>query len=130
MYIQFRDEDLRTVKSDETASDKGSWQDVSLGGDSYGVFVPNDALNVDFLLNPKTFVRMGGGEPSRLALRQKKAGSGLGFDLALSGLKVGEIPFDDLGSTSICSGNYEKTCSFVGSNKVDVIPSNLRNLKQ
>lgn len=130
MYIQFRDEDLRTVKSEETAAEKGAWQDVSLSGESYGVFVPDDALNIDFLLNPKTFVRMGGGEASRLSLRQKKAGSGLGFDLALSGLKVGEIPFDDLGSTAICSGNYEKTCSFVGSNKVDVVPSNLRNLKK
>jgi hypothetical protein len=130
MYIQFRDEDLRTVKPADTTADKGSWTDVSLGGESYGVFVPEDALSVDFLLNPKTFVRIGGGEPSRLSLRQQKQGGGFGFDLFLSGMQVGEIPFDRITETSLCSGNFSQTCGLVGSNKVDVIPSNLRKLKK
>lgn len=130
MYIQFRDEDLRTVKTTEVAADQGSWSDVSLGGESYGVFVPADPINIDFLLNPKTFVRLGGGDASRLSLRQKKASSGLGFDLALSGMQVGEIPFDNITATSLCSGAYASTCGLVGSDKVDVIPSNLRKLKK
>ncbi len=130
MYIQFRDEDLRTVKPAETTADKGSWSDVTVSGESYGVFVPEDVLNVDFLLNPKTFVRVGGGEPARLSLRQQKQGGGFGFDLFLSGMQVGEVPFDRITETSLCSGNFSQTCGLVGSNKVDVIPSNLRKLKK
>ena len=129
LYIQFRDDDLRTVKAADTGADKGQWQDVDLGqGRQYGVFIPTDALSVDFLLNPKTFVRTGGGEPSRLSLRQMKAAGGLGFDVMLQGMRVGELPLDNITNSSFCSGSYSKVCSFVGSDKLDVVPSNKRKL--
>lgn len=127
MYIQFRDDDLRTVQPAETSAEAGAWQDVSFSGQKYGLFVPTDALSLEFIANPKTFVRMNEGEASRLGLRSQKAAGGFGFNVLLSGLQVGEIPFDALGNSSFCSGKYSKTCGLVGDGKVGVVPSNLRN---
>ncbi len=128
LYIQYRDEDLRSVKPSETAAEKGDWADVSLFGQNYGLFVPADVVSVDFLANPKTFVRLGSGAPTRVSITPstEKAGFG-GFDLKVQGLKVGEVLFSDLTNASLCTGKFESVCGVIGAtDALDILPRNER----
>ena len=127
LYFQFRDDDLRSVQAAEIAEDKGSFRGLALGGQSLEIFVPADVTSAAFLLNPKTVLRINGGEAARVSLRNKGSENPLGFDMKLQGLQVGELLIDDLANSTICGGAFSTVCDLFGADGLDIIPSNLRN---
>lgn len=125
MYVQFRDDDLRSVKASETGADKGEWVDVDLGIRSYGVFLPADYLDIDFLLNPKTFLRLDRRDPARFTIRPS-AQEPANFGLKLGGNAIGELKVLSPTSSSFCSGDFSNSCQFVNSDGLHTIPRNQR----
>ncbi len=121
-YIQFRNDDLRKVQGMEHSADKGEWLNLNLGGRDYGVFIPTDLTSVDFLFNPKTFIRLGGSEPARLSLR--KLPNTVNFEIFLGGQNVGRLVGTDPISSSLCSGDFANSCRVVGGNRAFVLPRN------
>ena len=91
------------------------------------IFVPADVTSAAFLLNPKTVLRINGGEAARVSLRNKGSENPLGFDMKLQGLQVGELLIDDLANSTICGGAFSTVCDLFGADGLDIIPSNLRN---
>ena len=122
LYIQFRDDDLRVPKPDEYSDDRGEWLSLGLAGREFGIFVPTDLSAVEFLTNPKTFVRLGSAEPARLSL--KKVTDSTDFMIKLSGQQVGVFKATSPTSSSLCSGNFSDRCRVLGKNSVFVLPSN------
>ena len=126
-YIQFRNDDLRKVQGSEHSADKGEWLDLNLGNASYGIFIPTDLASVNFLANPKTFIRLGGSEPARLSLR--KASGTADFDIHLGGQNVGRLVGGSPASSSLCSGDFAQSCRVVGGTRAFVLPRNLGSRK-
>lgn len=127
LFIQFRDDDMRAVRSDEIDPSRGSWVDVALGKDTVQLFLPKDAGAVlATLLDPKVFVRRPGKEASRVALRD--AGKE-GWTMKLNGAHVGRVNPSNLKATSLCSGEFANNCVLVPGARLDVVPSNKRHLK-
>jgi hypothetical protein len=123
LYIQFRDDDLRRVKPEEVAEDKGRWLDVRLGGRDYGMFLPSEFKPAD-LLNPKTYVRLGGREPSRFALAYRLAAP-TDFRIRISGQEIGQVNLRSPTTSSLCTGDYRDRCTLVdGGRRLEVVPRN------
>lgn len=127
MFLQFRDDDLRRVKDDEIADNKGQWQNLPLGGPGYGVFIPKE-VNEGTALDPKVFVRVGGSEPLRLALRPQSDLDA--FDIKLMGVSVGELNVFNPSDSALCSGKFKETCNLIGTGKLSLIPGNRRSGKR
>lgn len=127
-YIAFRDDDLRAVSSAEVSAERGSWADVPLGNQMYGVFIPSDVADPNFLLSPKTYLRTGSGDPARLSLAPSSDKQLGGFDIKLHGIPVGQLRVDDPASSSLCSDSFSDACQILGGDSLSVIPRNRRRL--
>ena len=124
LYLQFRDDDLRAVKPDETSDDRGEWYGLGLGEAAYAVFFPADPESADFLLDPKLYLRLGFGEPVRLSLRPgEEVGA---MDIRAQGQSVGLLDIVDPTATSVCGGAFAGACSLVGRERLYVVPRNGR----
>ncbi|MFN3201906.1 MAG: C1 family peptidase [Bradymonadia bacterium] len=122
LYVQFRDDDLRAVKAEETAEERGTWYSLDLGRE-YGLFLPNDVTSFDFLLNPKTFVRLGGSVPARVSLQRVSGGTD--FMVRLSGQEIGVFKPTAPTQSALCSGpDYGERCELRGLDRTFVLPRN------
>lgn len=124
MFLQFRDDDLRRVRADEIAGEKGDWQTLPIGGRSYGIFIPKE-VDEGNALDPKLFVKVNGSEPLRVALRPQPTLTA--FDIKLMGVEIGELDLFNLEDTALCSGKFANTCNLIGSGKLSVLPGNRRS---
>ena len=124
LYVQFRDDDLRVVRDVEVSADRGEWYELDLGrGARYGVFLPNDVISLEFLANPKTYIRVGGKRPARVSLR--KVEGEIDFAIRLSGREIGMLKLSDPLSSSLCSGEaYGERCQLRGLQNTFVLPRN------
>lgn len=127
MFLQFRDDDLRRVRSDEIASEKGEWQTLPLAGQSYGVFIPKE-VDEGNALDPKMFVKVGNSEPMRVALRPQPTLTA--FDIKLMGVEIGELDLFNLEDTALCSGKFAETCNLIGTGQLSVLPGNRRSSRR
>lgn len=123
-YIQFRDDDLRDVKDEEVAPEKGEWIGIEFQGRRYEIFKPKKLDSVDFLANPKTYLRVAGRKPLRLSL--SRAGALSQFAMKIQGLQVGQVDFLDPANSALCSGAFADVCRIVGGDRLFVIPQNKR----
>ncbi len=128
LYVQFRDDDLRSVKPEEVSPEAGEWADIALGGQSIGLFVPTELTSLAFVSNPKTYVRFGGGAPTRVSISPSFSKADFnGFDIKAQGLKVGEVLFSDLGQSSLCTGAYSMVCGVsAAADALNIVPRNER----
>jgi hypothetical protein len=124
LYVQFRDDDLRVVRDNEVSADRGEWYEVDLGrGARYGVFLPNDVVSLEFLANPKTYIRIGSKRPARVSLR--KVDGEIDFAIRLSGRDIGVLKLSDPLNSALCSGEeYGDRCELRGRNSTFVSPRN------
>lgn len=123
-YLQFRDDDLRKVKPEEVSAARGEWYDLDLGaGSRYGVFLPKDVISLEFLANPKTYVRLGGKNAARVSLR--KVEDEVDFDIRLGGQDIGILKLSDPLESALCSGSaYRDRCQLRGVRDTFVLPRN------
>lgn len=127
MFLQFRDDDLRRVTADEVDGAKGDWQTLPIGGQAYGIFIPNE-VDEGTALDPKVFVKVGGSEPLRVALRPQP--SLTAFDIKLMGVEIGELNLFDFEETALCSGKFAETCNLIGTGQLSVLPGNRRSARR
>ncbi len=125
-YLQFRDDDLRSVKAEEISEDKGKWHSVDLGSGQYGLFVPNAETAAELIFDPKIYLRLGSNEASRLSL---KVNAWNKIGIRLQGEDVGELDLTSPLNSSLCSGDYAETCSIIGKDKVHIFPTKTKSRK-
>jgi len=127
LYVQFRDDDLRNVTAEEVNADVGGWLNVLGGGLS--VFVPHDPTSIEFVRNPKVFIKLPGNtDPTRLSLRPDLDAPGL-FRIRVQGIEVGAIDLLSPLDSELCSGGYGQTCLVLGTQRAFVIPRNRRGAR-
>lgn len=124
LYIQFRDDDLRAVHASETSAEQGEWYSLDLGqGREYGVFLPNNVASPEFLINPKTFVRLGTSAPARASLRRVDGGTD--FMVKLSGQEIGVLKPTAPTQSALCSGEvFADKCELRGLEQTFILPRN------
>ncbi len=122
IYVQFRDDDRRSVRSGEVSGDRGAWYGAELGLE---VFVPHEPDLHAFLLDPKTYLRVPGGKPARLSLRPDPTRPGV-LELRLGGLRAGVVDVLAPSASSICSGDDARQCKVIAGDSLWVLPSNQR----
>lgn len=126
LYLQFRDDDLRSVPAAEVAPSRGQWYGV--GVLSIEAFIPSDFSLLPFLLDPKLYVRTPAGEPARLSLRPKNLANPTHFDIRLAGMTVGSVDLTKPAAASLCTGEFSRQCQLVAAQKLLIVPSNMRKL--
>ena len=123
-YLQFRDDDLRSVKPYEVSASRGEWYEIDFGeGETYGIFMPNDVVSLEFLANPKTFIRLGEKQALRVGLR--KVPNKAAFMLRVSGQDVGILNLEDPLNSELCSGDtFGGLCQLRGAVESFISPRN------
>ena len=98
-------------------------------GARYGVFLPSDVISLEFLANPKTYVRLGDREAARVSLRRVEGG--LDFNLRLGGREIGILKVSDPAESALCSGpTYGERCQLRGLLDTFVLPRNSGSRQQ
>ena len=123
MYVQFRDDDLRSVKPAEVGADRGEWFQIRLGGNTYGLFMPSNVDTAEFLVDPKTYLRLGDSQPARLSLRHRLTDP-TELSIRIQGYPVGRLNLFQPDRSSLCSGDFANRCQIVNDGRLTVVPRN------
>ncbi|MCB9550236.1 MAG: C1 family peptidase [Myxococcales bacterium] len=123
LLVQFRDPDLRAVKSWEYGDDRGDWKSVPVTGRTSAIFLPKE-VDAGFLADPKIFLKINGSQPLRLALRPTDDLSN--FAIKLMGIEVGRIDVTAPQDAALCTGRFADTCRLIGTDRLSVLPGNRR----